>query len=130
MKQRRGQRLRFDLLQPDLDLIVPNTPDLVVSDVVTRIECRILDVGRESALASNIVPLGDSTALPLISRKQHYRLGFPAGEDNLQRGLSLLTSAFERRVVEVDVHACYEPLLSIVTDFLIAKESDAERRKS
>lgn len=130
MKQWRGKRLHLELLQPDLDLIVPNTPDLVVSNVEMRIKCRILDVGRESALASDVVPLDDSAQAPLISRKQHYRLGFPAGEDNLQRGIALLTSAFQRRPVELDVYACYEPLLSIVTDFLIAKESDAERWQS
>lgn len=119
MKQRRGQRIDFGLLQPDLDLVIPGTPALLVSQTVTRIRCRILGVGPASATASSVRAVEATTMLPSISPKQHYRLGFAAGKDNLQCGLELLTSAFRRQPVELDVRLCYEPVLNVVTDFLI-----------
>lgn len=120
MKRLHGQTLHFDALQPDLAIEVPDLPPPIVSSAVTRINCRILHVGTSGATATSVVPLGSSDGLPPIRRKQHYRLDFPAKADNLSLGVDLLTSAFHRKCFELDIHVCYEPLLKVVTHFLIA----------
>lgn len=120
MKQLHGQTLRFDVLQPNLAIEIPDTPPPVVSLAVTSIRCRILDVGTLAATATNVVPLDMSNGLEPIRRKQHFRIDFPAQVDNLSLGLDLLTIAFRRENIELDVHVCYEPLLKVVTHFLIA----------
>lgn len=119
MKQLHGQTLRFDALQQDLAIEIPDTPPPIVSPTVTRISCRTVSVGTMGATATCVVPLDSSDGLPPIRRKQHYRLDFPAKADNLSLSVELLTSAFHREHVELDVHVCYEPLLKVVTHFLI-----------
>lgn len=120
MKRLHGQTLKYEALQRDLAIEVPDMPPPVVSPAVTRISCRILQVGASGVTAASIVPLSNPDGLPPIRRKQHYRLDYPAQVDNLSLGVDLLTSAFQRKCVELDVHVGYEPLLWVVTHFLVA----------
>lgn len=120
MRQKRGRRVKYDSVQGELQLDVPEVEPFVVDSRVRRITCQIISVSAEAAIANSITLPDGAPGLPSLSRKAHYRLELPSAEDNLPLGASLLASAFRRKKTELAVHMCYEPLLGVVTHFLIA----------
>jgi hypothetical protein len=120
MKKMRGRTLRFDSLQQGLQFEFPDTPKHVTARSPSRIQCRIESVGPSALHAVNVTILDSASTFRAPRWRQTYRVDFPTGYENLDRGVSLLKSAFRQEIVQLEVYVCHEPLLRVVSHFLIA----------
>lgn len=121
MRANAGRSLRYATAQGNMEIDFPEVPKVVVSTTTTRIRCRVRLMGEDFIEVANVRIFDSLPANCRLHAGKAIKVEFSQDVDHFNLGQRLLPYLYNRELVEMEVHACYEPLLGGVVRLLLKK---------